>query len=586
MNKNLYKKVILSGQLPDPFYAQIMTAMMKGLTYFFLKEEHEIMQGPNTDFAAKKKLLLSGITKYYDRNKAHGSHHLHNSHPISEEDIERIFPNSFSKYSSFVVYGCPESTDIDVACFVDEKFNMQGCPKPMFSSEEKRLEIELAGLGYDLTRGLDVVVLIVSNGHLTAMSKGGNAIGNVITATYRLHQQKYPLISIDFIPPSKIEALRTFINFVLDNLKYLVNDFASMRCERRKAYIEGFEGITKMVMSFDPRTQFHLSPATTGDKTKQWTEKIKALTVKMIHLLHDQCSYTKRELVESVEKMNPGYGTFAEWFLFRGRKGTYSEDLIPYLYTNAIQVATKVVSEYKKTMIPVIIKHKKSTLANPTRAPQTLFDKFLESPYVPTEAFEREWNSINGDNEMNRLFQIDCSSTEDQQVFLSNVPTEKRSQFIWMPQRCLEWMSLYRFYTCGLHSTQVANTMEGKYNLIRGCIAELIMMRVFDPEVILPGFRKYSLGFIVEQYGVRESPGCAPDLILQNSFTGEIIPVEMKVLKNGLHNREYQRAVHLATHQCQSVKNIINDKRICRGVIILSWFNGDEFEMNYFMVPI
>jgi hypothetical protein len=591
MSKNFYEKTILSGQLSDAFYTQIITNMMRSLSHFFFNSEQEILKDDKTDFAIKKKLLLGGLVKYYNRHQSRGSHHLSALYPIPEEEIEKIFPNTFSKYDSFVVFGCPESTDIDIACFVDEKFNVEGCPRPMFASEEERLKRELVELGYDLSRGLDVVVLIVSKGRLAAMSKGGNMIANVITATYRHHQQKYQLIPINFIPTDRMDALSALSKLIIDKLEFFAKDYPSLRPTKMEAYEKGAEDMAKMAISLDPKTQFHLSPKTLDQKIKpeQWVDRTKALTVKLIQFIlleTDQYLYTKRELAESVERMNPGYGTFAEWFLFRGKKGTYSDDLIPYLYAKAMQFAIKVVTEYNKIMTPVVVKLKKSTLPNTTRAPQTLFDKFLESPYAPTEVFEKEWIAINGDTEMNRLFQIDCSQPQDQQVFLSKVPAEKRSQFIWMPQRCPEWLSLYRFYTCGLHSKQVADTMDAKYNLIRGCIGELIMMRVFDPEVILPGFRKYSLGFIVEQYGVRESPGCAPDLILQNSSTGEIIPVEMKMLKKGSRNGEYRRAVHLATHQCQSVKNIINDRSVRRGVIILSWFEGDDFEMNYFMVPI
>jgi hypothetical protein len=117
-----------------------------------------------------------------------------------------------------------------------------------------------------------------------------------------------------------------------------------------------------------------------------------------------------------------------------------------------------------------------------------------------------------------------------------------------------------------------------------------MIMKLFDPNIVsgLGGFKKFSLGFIVREFGVPLSPGCAPDLILQHETTGEIIPVEIKVLKSNSKNSDYYRAIHLATLQCRNVKDILQDDRITKCVVILSWFLEDMqiFEMNYFIFDI
>jgi hypothetical protein len=65
------------------------------------------------------------------------------------------------------------------------------------------------------------------------------------------------------------------------------------------------------------------------------------------------------------------------------------------------------------------------------------------------------------------------------------------------------------------------------------------------------------IGFIVKEFNVSLSSGYAPDLLLQHQITGEIIPVEIKVLKSNSKNSDYYRALHIVTLQCHNVKDIL-----------------------------
>jgi hypothetical protein len=241
-------------------------------------------------------------------------------------------------------------------------------------------------------------------------------------------------------------------------------------------------------------------------------------------------------------------------------------------------------------MTPICIKYDIDTLPNPTKIPDTLFKKFIESPYNPSSDFVTEWNSIYVSFDLNLIFEIECSDEDNRKDFLSRVKLEDRSKFIFISQRSPKWHELYRFYQCGLSSKEIDDTPLARHNLIRGCIGEMIIMKIFDPTVIinLEGFKKFSLGFIVQEFGKSLSAGCAPDLILQHTTTGEIIPVEIKVLKSNSKNSDYYRALHIATLQCHNVKDILQDDKITRCIIILSWFLEDIqiFEMNYFIFNI
>jgi hypothetical protein len=170
----IYRDTILSGSLSDTFYTQIMTNMIRVLKNFFVRADFDTFSDDSINFITKKKLLISGIEKYYQRYDIKGSSTLTKAYPILQEEIEMIYPNNYSKYYSFVIFGCPWSTDIDVACFVDSKYNIEGCPKPLFSSEIKRLESELTTLGYNTNREIDYVILVVDKSKIIGMSKGGN----------------------------------------------------------------------------------------------------------------------------------------------------------------------------------------------------------------------------------------------------------------------------------------------------------------------------------------------------------------------------------------------------------------------------
>jgi hypothetical protein len=623
----IYRDTILSGSLSDMFYTKIITNMIRVLQNFFVRSEFDTFGDESVEFSIKKKLLISGIEKYYQKYNIKGSATLAKAYPISQEEIEIIYPNNHSKYTSFVVFGCPWSTDIDVACFVDSKYNVEGCPKPLFSSEIKRLEKELIEIGYDINRGIDYVILIVEKSRIIGMSKGGNMIGNVILRTYKYHNQKYEIPIIDFVEVDKMDLLRALSKFITDNLEYLVIDYnETLRKSKMDAYKIGSDGIIKFVLENDMAPLFNLSEITAKNPIL-WFDRMKSLVMKMIQFIiieNNESYYTKAELCECAENIREGFGQSAKWFLTRGKQGVYSPDLLPFLYSHFERYARKVITEHEKMMTPICVKYDINTLPNATKLPETLFRKFIISPYIPSFDFIEEWNRTYSSLspsvatfDLNLIFEIECSNEEEQKEFLSRLKPEDKSKFIFIPQRSPEWHKLYRFYQCGLSSKEVEDTPLARHNLIRGCIGELMIMKLFDPSIInnLEGFKKFSLGFIVKEFEIPLSSigsqievcgiqrvtlnstnlyyrcdykGCAPDLILQHETTGEIIPVEIKVLKSNSKNSDYYRAIHIATLQCHNVKDILQDDRITRCVVILSWFLEDMqiFEMNYFIFDI
>ena len=84
--------------------------------------------------------------------------------------------------------------------------------------------------------------------------------------------------------------------------------------------------------------------------------------------------------------------------------------------------------------------------------------------------------------------------------------------------------------------------------------------------------------FIQIEFGIKDSPGCAPDLILVSS--NEIIPVEIKCLKtNPDNNKSYRRAKQLATSQILNTLDIIGQGT--RGLIIFMYIYEEYGQIKY-----
>lgn len=578
----LYKNGILSGVFSDFYYTAFLRSIPRRLLKYFSQFDLQMIRNEETSFITRKQMLISGIVKYYDEFGTKASSRLNNDYPITQCEIEQYFSDSFSTYDTFIVFGCPKSTDIDVACFVNMKYDDFGHPMPLFSTEQLRLKSELEQLGYDIqTREIDVVLLIVSEKRIISMSKGGNMIGNVILKTHDLHNQTHCIPQFDFIRCDQMDSLKALSKFILDNLEILVTDYQAVRNEKLQSYVSGSNAIIDYSLIVN---KYYVSEPT---NCQNWRDRMKSLIMKYLQFIlleRNEYVYTKQELVESSERMFVGTREFAEWFLFRGKSGSFSSEYTQMLHTEFVKIANNVMAQFNMKTTPIqttIIST--NLLTNKTILPDEVFNEFIVSPYDPTSKFNELWDQSFGNSAINAMFPINCSSQLDQQYFSSLVPSEIQQKIIWISQRSPEWLKQLDFYICGNHSKIIDDTPLARFNLIRGAITELIIMDVFDPTIISSQFKKYSVGFVVEKIG-QKSPGCAPDLLLQHSVTGEIIPVEIKCLRSGAKNCNYYRALDLATDQCKRVKSIISE--ITRGLIIFGWFAGDNLELHFFMIDL
>lgn len=511
-------------------------------------------------------------------------------HPLTIQELENLCVDNFSAYISFVVFGCSRSTDIDVACFVDSKYIDNGKPFPLAQCELQRLEKELTEAGYSvIDRGLDINLLCVNAaGRIIACTKGGSETQNIILQTHHLHKQYYDTLpALTHVMPSVFDKIKAISKFMLDYLEHVSPDYAEMHANKKKIYecIDSIIAFTK-TMDFVKKMIVvdHADIGKYGLRPSKWFDYMKSITMKYLQLIlleHGILEYTKDGLVEQsfsvLQTHYKSYGNITKdniaFLLFRGTTGVFSPLLLPMLH----QIYIDAIDKYNSSITAktIIIPFDTLTMNNPSIMTMDLFLEFLKSPVNASTEFERLWN----DHKYNidEIFPIVSTEAEHRPCFVNDTLSNK---FIWIDQRTPEWHDLLTFYTCGTNSKNIGNSFQSIYNLIRGTIAELLIMNLFQPQDIFDSsYTKYSVGMLAEHVGTKGSNGCAPDLLLINDTATKIIPVEIKSLHSATHNSDYYRGYDLALKQCQRVKDILDPSNtldiINQGLIILSWFASD-----------
>jgi hypothetical protein len=468
-----------------------------------------------------------------------------------------------SKYTEFVIFGCDSSTDIDVACMVRECDQSNGETKRLADSEIIRLGNELEELGYDIKKGIDISEIYVdSYGNVISISKGSKEIQNIIYHTYNLHKQKYKCPVKSTIDVELWDKVRGLSKFLLDNLYDLAN-ISEKSCVHEtnlKKYTKSelssikketyFGGSTKIIQFAKEITKYvnlkKLGSDSSDGNLLSIAKSIVMKYIQLILLVNDEYSYVKVEMSLKISKYIPDSTDNAMYFLFRGTRGTFCENFILKLHENFVKIVEEI------SFMPIMSTIDISSIINPTTLEDKIFTEFMKSPIYFTEEFEKLWEEKYKDVGLNSLF-VSKASDCDELFTIKNkdkniIVEEDKERFLFVNPRSSEWLNLLTIYKCGTNSKIISDSIESKYNLIRGSIGEIIISEYLNLELLgLSTMKKITIGMIVQdiKHGSR---GCCPDLILASNE--EIIPVEIKCLKTLSKNKDYYRAINLAKKQC------------------------------------
>lgn len=486
---------------------------------------------------------------------------------LSQGQLEEFCNDNFSKYISFVIIGCPHSTDIDVCCIVNESYQSNGKTYPLLADEINRLNNEIYDkLGYDKSRKLDINFITVKNNNITSLSKGGKETQNIILSTYDLHKQKYECPNLEFVKIDILEKCKTIAKFYLDHLEDISIDYQLIRESKKRAYQTTYD-----MLEFSKTVIGNIDICNLNDK-KEWNDTMKSLTMKIIQLIllkNNIYEYTKEGMINQVKIFGFNEDELT-YLLFRGNKGIKS-NIFTRLHDEYVKILEEYLNNIDKNIHEILFCDINIHYKNN-------FKHFFDSPNIATEQFQKSWNQKFNDKSINSIFKLESSNQENRNILLQYFDEKYHKNFIWINQRSEEWLKLLKFYTCGNNSKEIQSGFNGKFNLIRGAIAEQLIIDNF----IFEDFNKISLGLLVKD--TKEgSKGCAPDLILVNDK--EIIPVEIKCLKSDKKNSDYYDSLILAQKQCETVKNIFNSfncNLIKKKIIILSWFTENKliYEVN------
>lgn len=502
-------------------------------------------------------------------------------------------------YISWVVIGCPCSTDIDVVVFITKENIKDGKPLELSTTLLITLMTELRDAGYNIASidDLDINVLCVNEeGHIIANMKGGTEIANIINLTHHYHKQKYPIPHLQTIEVSIFDKLRAISKFILDNLKNLTPDYEKIRSSKQEAYQNGTDAMIQFTVSEDFLGNLDLVNI---NNTKEWKDLWKSLTMKfcqLILLVDDQYEYTKEQLAINTGKLFPERENLTDellWFLFRGNKGRIdnTEDTIRFLHQKYCVIVANHFASVKPTYM-TITKNTllKTIIEQELHFPEDLLKAFFESPNVPNSTFEKLWVEFVllykevydvSSFSLNKLFQTPVSSLGDRLKLFTLLGKTNFEQFVWIAQRSDEWFALRKLYPGGTDLGNIGETLQATYNLIRGSITEMIIQELFSPSVI--GLKNEDYSWIDTGLIHNGKKSCAPDGLLVSSTN--LIPVEIKSLHSSVRNSDYYRGIELATKQCNSVRTILNRPDvITHYLVILSWYNPDgslELELHY-----
>ena len=484
-------------------------------------------------------------------------------HPLLESFYQQIMisdePKRIIDVTNFVVFGCPESRDIDVVVIVPER-NMVGEDVNM-----DQLKEQLSKIGYDINKDIDVNTIYIKDHNVMLAGKGGLEIQNMILMTYQYHKQAYPCPVNGLIKLHIKDKILIVSKFILDHLKVLIGkeEYQSIRSERRGAYQGQWNRVIFATKIIDRIKLIN---------TDEWMDTMKSLTMKIIQLIlleHDELEYTKRKMAVKFDKIYKGQYEHILWFLLRGKEGIFNQKSIELMAREFKRIVDDVEIETIEWK-PLTL----NTMNNPTQLSDKLFQEFIKSPFDPSPLFVSEFIKVCPQRSINQMFPIPCSNSE-------KLPENILQKAILVPQRSKEWLALLTYYTCGTNSGLVP--YEGNdwvsfyYNLIRGAIVEQMVIHNCDFSSLFPNSTivKITVGLLVEEKK-QESRGITPDLLLM--VDKEIIPVEIKcIVGKPIDNADFRRSIELAKKQIEQSVKIIGGTH---GMIVIVYVYDGLFDIK------
>jgi hypothetical protein len=474
-------------------------------------------------------------------------------------ELSDLFPDKLFNATIFNIFGCPLSTDVDVAIKVpyimDEGFLILDFIKQ-----------QLNELGYS-EKYIDFVQVVVDkSNNISFTNKGTKELQNMIYYTYHEHKQLYPpLFSNPTTYIDSFSKIASINKHVIDNVDYYCNLTRQIAKEIRTNF---YQEPTKKIQFINNLLQNYT--------ITQLDTNIKAITVKLCqaiiiinntNLIPNMYSKINLAKVFSIKYDLP-YNVLLS-MLTRGLLPNNNNIIltdIQTVFNNIVNIYIDICNIDDLFDLSLIVPFNYKITNN------TLFDEFIKSPFKPTDAFIDFYKTYY-DNDLTKLLSKDndtdlyalYSNFKDVHQFLDEDFIEKHVELC--DQRSIEWNEKRNFYQCGhdngineFTGHTIDEFVQTYYNLFRGAISEILVVQFCDFNALLHfEVIPFLCGLIVESKTIN-SKAVAPDLLLVDKITKKIIPVEIKSIAGPPEYSSYlKKSMQLARGQVNNCKHIIGD---------------------------
>jgi hypothetical protein len=441
-----------------------------------------------------------------------------------------LIPPTKIYLNRYNVFGCPDSTDLDVAFTVDSQDIVIA-----YQTNKHNFELILPPILNPENKDVDIVLIYINpdSGNLSTTSAGNKETQNIIWKTYHHHAQEYPCFFSGMVEVDIIDKIRAIAKFTMDHLQELLGDdkYALIRETKKRVYS------SELNRQEFVNEQLKNLKVIINDKN---ISVYKSLTMKLIQCFTESMHtyiYEKKRLAVFMNDHIPNSAKYLEYLLFRGKTGEFNEihtnDVFRRLVDEYIDIQMNQELEWKIIEAPIS--------SNPTSLSDECFREFISSPMKGTSLF---WSLFGDCENINKRFILDCFGKE-------HMKDSDAEKCIWIPQRCDEWLTKVKV---------PQNLSDDQYNLIRGAIMKKIVISNVDFTTLLgEPINKISTGFVIGDDGL-----IAPDLLLTTSDK-KIIVVEIKTLSTK-NTADVRRAIKLAKMQLKSCVRVFGE---CMCLIVL-----------------
>lgn len=531
-----------------------------------LSQPNDFNPKTNTDIDILKSIIIKRL-KEKPKSSTYKLYKLLN---ITEHDIIK---KETIKLSTYYIFGCPLSTDVDIAFIVDS-------PDIILRYKSGQIILDFGNILDDLKQiypskdfDINLITLDVNN-NISMALKGSKETQNIIFHTYKYHPQKYPLIFDKQIEIELNDKIRGLAVFVLDYLKDIIGleEYKKQREIKKKIYNTSSERISYVNVILS-----HLSVDIDKNILKPITMKL----IQIILLNDDIYAYTKKDLVEQINVYFDQQYENELWNLLT--RDTYhiqstneqKQTIFNLLVESFIKIYDDMLISYQWTQIDI------DFTKNPTCLSDEIIAEFTSSPLIMTQKFSELAQHILADD-INKYFELPIYGIEHLEHLVHS------EHIICESQRSEKWMIIHRKSTEGK-----IKICGDKYSMIRGAIGEMFITSYCDFDLICgEHVSKVMVGFIKDDFGNM----CAPDLLLVTD-SDDIIPVEIKCLPMDvcldMNNRAFYREFKLAKKQIHYCSDIIDNiyektvhKKTKKGIIIFAYFTQECIKTYYCMIKL